>query len=69
MSPTTFNPFKDFQSDQIKRSSRKIFTAHYACMNANSNMTPATGTTNIFIFSHNQFVNRIFWGKIDLPWL
>ena len=25
------NSFKDFQSDQIWRNSRKIFTAHYAC--------------------------------------
>ena len=25
-----FNPFKDFQSDQVQRSSCKIFTAHYA---------------------------------------
>ena len=29
-----FNPFKDFQSDQIHRGSRKILTAHYACRNA-----------------------------------
>ena len=27
MSSKKFNPFKDFQSDQIQRSSRKIFTA------------------------------------------
>ena len=26
-----FNPVKDFQSDQIQRSSRKIITAHYSC--------------------------------------
>ena len=25
--------FKDFQSDQIQRSSRQIFTAHYTCRN------------------------------------
>ena len=30
MSFKKLNPFKDFQSDQIQRSSRKIFTAHYA---------------------------------------
>ena len=40
------NPFKDFQSDQMQRSSRKIFTTHFACMNADSNLTPVTGTTN-----------------------
>ena len=31
------HPLKDFQlSDQTQRSSRKIFTAHYACRNADS---------------------------------
>ena len=30
MSSMKFNPFKDFQSDQVQRSSCKIFTAHYA---------------------------------------
>ena len=43
MSSKKLNPFKDFQSEQIQRSSRKIFTAHYAC-----NLTPvAAGTTNM----------------------
>ena len=51
-----FNPFKDFQSDQIQRSSRKIFTAHYACRNAALNLTPVTGTTNGFIF---QIINSL----------
>ena len=50
MSSKKLNPFKDFQSDQIQRSSRKIFTAHYACRNAALNLTPVTGTTNGFIF-------------------
>ena len=45
MSPKKLNPFKDFQSDQIQRSYRKIFTAHYACRNAALNLTPVTGTT------------------------
>ena len=56
-----FNPFKDFQSDQIQRSSRKIFTAHYACRNAALNLTPVTGTTNGFIF---QIINSLIesWG-------
>ena len=49
MSSKKFNPFKDFQSDQIQRSSRKIFTAHYVCRNAALNLTPVTGTTNGFI--------------------
>ena len=69
MSSKTFNPYKDFHSDQRQRSSRKIFTAHYAWRNADSNLKPVTGTTNGFIFSNNQFINRIFWSKIDLPWL
>ena len=49
-----FDPFKDFQSDQIQRSSRKIFTAQYACRNADLNLTLVTGTTNGFIF---QIIN------------
>ena len=55
------NPFKDFQSDQIQRSSRKIFTAYYACRNASLNLTPVTGTTNGFIF---QIINSVIesWG-------
>ena len=53
---------------QIERSSRKIFTAHYACRNAASNLTPLTGTTNGFTF-HNQFINRILGGTLDLLWL
>ena len=61
MSSKNLNPFKDFQSDQIQRSSRKIFTAHYACRNAALNLTPVTGTTNRFIF---QIINSLieFWG-------
>ena len=61
MSSKKLNPFKDFQSDQIQRSSRKIFTAHYACRNAALNLTPVTGTTNGFIF---QIINSLIesWG-------
>ena len=61
MSSKKLNPFKDFQSDQIQRSSRKIFTAHYACKNAPLNLTPVTGTTNGFIF---QIINSVIesWG-------
>ena len=62
-----FNPFKDFQSDQIQRSSRKIFTAQYACRNADLNLTLFTGTTKRFIFQNNQFINRILRGMLDLP--
>ena len=66
MSPKKLNPFKDFQSDQIQRSSRKIFTAHYACRNAALNFTPVTGTTNGFIF---QIINSLIesWG-VRLTW-
>ena len=60
MSSKTFNPFKDFQSDQMQRSSLKIFTAHYAYRNADLNLTPVTETTNGFINTNNQFINRIF---------
>ena len=61
MSSKKLNPFKDFQSDQKQRSSRKIFTAHYACRNAALNLTPVTGTTNRFIF---QIINSLIesWG-------
>ena len=53
--------FKDFQSDQIQRSSRKIFTAHYAYRNAPLNLTRVMGTTNGFIF---QIINSLIesWG-------
>ena len=55
MSSENFNPFKDFQSGQIQRSSRKIFTAHYVCRNADLNL-PVTGTTNGCIF---QIINSL----------
>ena len=42
--------FKDFQSDQIQRSSCNIFTTHYACRKANWNLTQVAGTANEFIF-------------------
>ena len=61
MSSKNFNSFKDFQSDQIQTSSRKLFTAHYACSNSDLNLTPVTGTTNGFIF---QIINSLIesWG-------
>ena len=46
MSSKKFNPFKDFHTDQIQRSSRKMFTAHYAHRNADLNLTLVLGTTN-----------------------
>ena len=66
MSSKKLNPFKDFQSDQIQRSSCKIFTAHYACRNATLNLTPVTGTNNGFIF---QIINSLIesWG-VRLTW-
>ena len=66
MSSKKLNPFKDFQSDQIQRSSRKIITAHYACRNTALNLTPVTGTTNGFIF---QIINSLIesWG-VRLNW-
>ena len=62
MSSKTFNAFKDFQSDQMQRNSLKIFTAHYAYRDADLNLTPGTGTTDGFIYTNNQFINRIFLG-------
>ena len=66
MSSKKLNPFKDFQSDQIQRSSRKIFTAHYAYRNAALNLTPVMGMTNGFIF---QIINSLIesWG-VRLTW-
>ena len=56
-----FNSFKHFQSDQIQTSSRKLFTAHFACRNSDLNLTPVTGTTNGFTF---QIINSLIesWG-------
>ena len=51
-----FNPFKDLQSDQIQKSSFKIFTAHYACRNADLNLTVVRVMTNGFIF---QLINSL----------
>ena len=60
MSSKTFSPFKDFQSDQMQRSCRKIFTTHFACMNAGSNLTPVTGTTNPGLTdSFSQIINSL----------
>ena len=42
--------FKDFQSDQIQRSSCNIFTTHYTCRKTNWNLTQVAGTANEFIF-------------------
>ena len=68
MSSKQFYPFKDFQSDQIKRSSLKISTALYAGM-------PIWiwhyihGNDLWIHFSNNQFINRVLEGMLDLPWL
>ena len=67
MSLKQYYLFKDFQSDQIQRSSLKIFTAHYTSRNADLNLTLVTGTTNQSFFLNNQFINRILRGKLDLP--
>ena len=61
MSSENFNSFKDFQSDQIQTSSRKLFTAHFACSNSDLNLTLVTGTTNRLIF---QIIGSLIesWG-------
>ena len=64
MSSEKLNPFKDFQSDQIQRSSRKIFNAHYACRNAALNLTPVTGTTNGFIFQTRRYGASVHFGVV-----
>ena len=67
MSSKKLNPFKDFHSDQIQRSSRKILTAYYACRNVALNLTPVTGTTNGFIF---QIINSLIESllRVRLTW-
>ena len=61
MSSKNFNSFKDFQSEQIQTSSRKLFTAHFACSNSDLNLTLVTGTTNGFIFQKtNSLIES--WG-------
>ena len=64
-----FNPFQDFQSDQIQRSSRKIFTTHYTCRKAEKNLTSSGTSIKWIHFSNNKFINRILRGKLDLSWL
>ena len=61
MSSKNFNSLKDFQSDQIQTSSRKLFTAHYACSNFEFNLTLVMGMTTGFIF---QIINSLIesWG-------
>ena len=66
MSSKNFNSFKDFQSDQLQTSSRKLFTAHHACSNSDLNLTLVTGRTNGFIF---QIINSLIesWGGNAWP--
>ena len=61
MSSKNFNSFKDFQSDQIQTSSRKLFTAHYVCSKSDLKLTPVRRMTNGFIF---QIINSLIesWG-------
>ena len=67
MSSKKFNPFKDFQSDKIQRSSCKIFLAHYASRNADLNFTLVMEWANGFVF---QIINSLIesWG-VRLTWL
>ena len=46
ISSKQFYLFKDFHSDRIQRSSRKMFTAYYVCRNADLNLTPASYANN-----------------------
>ena len=69
MSSNKFNPFKDFQSDQIQGSSRKIFTPHCTCRNANLILTIVTGMINGFIFQIFNSLIESWGGSLDLPLL
>ena len=62
----SFYPFKDFQSDQIQRSSRKIFTVCYACRNADLNLTLVTDMTNGLIFQIINSLIESLGGILDL---
>ena len=57
MSFKKYNPFKDFQSDLIQRSSRKIFTA---CRNADLNLTLDREILVEFIVEASYPSRRIF---------
>ena len=62
MSCNKLNPFKDFQSDQIQRSSRKIFHCSLRMQKCRFEFdTSYTGTTNGLIF---QIINSLVesWG-------
>ena len=61
---STWSNFNHFQSYQIQRSYCKIFTAYYACRNADLNLTLFMGTTTAFIF-HEWNLG----GAPDLAWL
>ena len=52
MSSKNFNSIKDFHSDQMQTSSRKLFTAHYAGSNNDLNLTLVKGTTNTVSYTH-----------------
>ena len=67
MSSKKFNQFKDFQSDQKQRSSRKIFPTYYQRRNAGLNLTLVMGSANGFVF---KIINSLIesWG-VRLTWL
>ena len=67
MSSKKFNPFKDFQSDQIQRSSHKVFTAQYACRSADVNLTIVSGKTSRFIFQIINTLIESLGGMLDVP--
>ena len=63
------NSFRDLQSDQYREAFVKYsLLITHAARNAYLNLTLVSGTTNGFIFSNNQFINRILGaGMLDLP--
>ena len=70
MSFKKFHPFKDFQSVQMQRSSRNIFTAHYACRMPNWIWHQLRRRLlNEFIFQIINSLIQSWGGTLDLPWL
>ena len=69
MSSKKFNPYKDFQSDQLQRSSRKIFTAHLRMQESQFEFDTSYGNDQRIHLTNNKFINRILGGTLDLSWL
>ena len=71
ISSKKFNPFRDFQSDQIQRSSRKIYSPLITHAGRPKRIWHQSRERLTVHFSNNKFINRILGGggggKVDLP--